>query len=189
MSASDGGGGTNVAVNLASEAERPLIEGLFQFYAYDFSEMEPAASAAFEFNAQGRFEAYPYLDEYWRTDSRWPLLIRANERVVGFALINTLSHRGGAIERNMAEFFVARKHRRRGIEVGRGVAAEAVRQILSSYPGQWEVAVAERNAAAKSFWPRAIATAPNVREFVRLDGDRKHWRGPIYSFRAAQDGW
>ena len=98
--------------------------------------------------------------------------------MAGFALINTLSHHGESIEHNMAEFFVARKHRRRG------VATEAVRQILSRYPGYWEVAVAERNLAAKSFWPFAIAVAPNVNCLVRLEGDGEHWRGPIWSFRA-----
>ena len=85
-----------VSVTPASEAERPLIEGLMQFYIYDFSEMEPVDSDAFEFDSAGRFPAYPHLDAYWREDKRWPLLIRANDRVVGFALINTLSHRGGA---------------------------------------------------------------------------------------------
>jgi predicted acetyltransferase len=82
----------------------------------------------------------------------------------------------------MAEFFVARKHRRCG------VATEAVRQVLRLYPGYWEVAVAERNLAARAFWPRALAAAPNICQLVRLDGDGEHWRGPIWSFRAVPFG-
>jgi predicted acetyltransferase len=107
-------------------------------------------------------------------------LIRLKDKPVGFALLNTNSHRGGTIERNMGEFFVARKHRRRGL------ATEAIRQILVLYPGRWEVAVAERNLVAKAFWPRAIAAASNVSELIRLEGDREHWRGPIWSFLAAK---
>src|SRR5262249_36282657 len=116
----------DVTIHLAAKADKAVIEGLFQFYIYDFSEMEPVTSAAFEFNDQGRFAPYPHLDDYWKAGDRWSLLIKKGKLNVGFALINTLSHRdGGRVERNMAEFFVARKHRRHG------VAAEAVRHILT----------------------------------------------------------
>jgi predicted acetyltransferase len=170
---------SGVRVRLARRSEKALIQGLSQFYIYDFSELEPAGSTEFEFDGRGRFLPLPYLDDHWSRDGSFPLLIQFDERPVGFALINTVSHRGGTVERNMGEFFVARKHRRRGI------AMEAVRQALSQYPGRWEVAVAERNLAAKAFWPRAIAAAPNVSDIVRLEGDAEHWRGPIWSFRAA----
>ena len=64
------------------------------------------------------------------------------------------------------------------------LATQAVRQILAQYPGHWEIAVAERNVAAKAFWPRAIGTAPNVSQLVQFRGDGEHWRGPIWSFRS-----
>ena len=76
----------------------------------------------------------------------------------------------------MGEFFVVRQHRRHG------VATEAVQQVLSLYRGRWEVAVAERNVAAKAFWPKAIASAPNVSGIQRLEGDGVLWRGPIWTF-------
>ena len=169
-----------VSVTPASRAERPLIAGLLQFYFYDFSEWEPAGSDDFNFDARGNLGDYPYLDAYWREHGRWPLLIRVDAKPAGFCLINQVSHRdGGAVERNMAEFFVARKYRRHG------VASEAVRQILARHPGRWEVAVVERNAAAKLFWPRAIAAAPGVSELTRIEGDGEHWRGPIWTFRSS----
>jgi predicted acetyltransferase len=171
---------TEVSVRLASVSEKPLIEGLSQFYIYDFSEMEPANSANLEFNNQGGFGPLPDINDYWNKEGFYPLLICLKNKPVGFALLNTNSHRGGTIERNMGEFFVARKHRRRGF------ATEAIGQILLLYPGCWEVAVAERNSAAKAFWPRAISSAPNVSELIRLEGDGEHWRGPIWSFLAAK---
>ena len=168
-----------VTVDLARPSEQPLLEGLLQFYFYDFSEMEPDGSDAMEFDARGQFGLYEYLPEYWREEGRVPLVIRRGGKPVGFALLNRHSHRAGAeVERNMAEFFVARKHRRHG------VASDAVRQILAAYPGRWEVAVVARNLAAQSFWPRAIAAAPNVTDLVRHEGDRRHWTGPIWSFLA-----
>lgn len=167
-----------VSVEPARTDERCLIEGLFQFYAYDFSEF--SARGSLEFDANGRISIDPGLDAYWRDPERWPLIIRAGEQVAGFALLNTHSHRGGRVERNMAEFFVARRFRRRG------VATAAVHQIFRLHPGDWEVAVAAANAAALAFWPRAIESAPNVSRVTRLEGDGEHWTGPIWSFAAAR---
>ena len=167
-----------VSVTLASDFERTLIERLSQFYIYDFSEMEPPSSSQMEFSDQGDYLPLIELETYWRIQGFHPLMIRVKDRLAGFALINTLSRHGGRTEHNMAEFFIARKHRRRG------VATEAVRQTLARYPGRWEIAVAERNLVARAFWPRAIAAAPDVSELVQLDGDGGRWRGPIWSFRS-----
>ena len=164
---------------IARADQRPLIEGLLRFYLYDFSEMEPVGSDDLELDESGGFGPYPDLGGYWSGPDRVPLLIRVANHPAGFALLNTLSHRGGRVQRNMAEFFIGRKHRRQG------VAREAVRQILSLYPGRWEVAVVARNAAAQAFWPRAIGAAPNVTSLLRVEGDGARWRGPIWTFLAS----
>jgi predicted acetyltransferase len=167
-----------VTVSEASSAEQALIEAMARFYIYDFSEMEPASSTDFELDDQGDFGRLPYIDDYWRVAGAHALVIRVDDRPAGFALINTQSHRGGFVERNMGEFFVVRKHRRQG------VATEAVDQALRLYPGRWEVAIVERNVAAKAFWPRAIGSAPNVSDLQLLESDGALWRGPIWGFVA-----
>lgn len=169
----------NITVTTASSAERELLESLFQFYVHDFSEFAAPGSTAFEFDAAGRFAAYPHMASYWGDTGRWPLLIRVDERVAGFALVNTISHCGETIDRSMAEFFVARKYRRDGI------ASEAVRQVFEMHPGKWEVAVAMRNLPALAFWPKAIARAPTVSNIARREQNDENWRGPIWHFRAA----
>jgi predicted acetyltransferase len=167
-----------ICVRVAEASERALIEGLLQFYVYDFSELEPQDSERLDFNENGRFDVLIRLDDYWQgREGFHALLILAGGRPAGFALVNTTSHRGAAVERNMGEFFVARKYRRRG------VAREAVRQILALYRGHWEIAVTARNAAAQAFWPQAIAAA-HASDIVRHEGDGVQWRGPIWSFRA-----
>jgi predicted acetyltransferase len=91
-------------------------------------------------------------------------------------LINSHSHSGRLVDRNMGEFFVMRKYRRCG------VASAAVRTILTRYPGRWEAAIMQRNTAAQAFWPRAVAATPGVRDLATLQGDGVNWTGPILSF-------
>jgi predicted acetyltransferase len=167
----------SVSVSEASTSERRLIECLMQFYIYEF--MWPSSSIHIECDDQNRCPPFADLNRYWRIEGFHPLLIRVEGRLAGFALINTHSRHGEKIELNMAEFFIAREHR------GRGVATEAVRLILAQYPGRWEIAVAEHNVAAKMFWSRTLAATPNVGRLVRLEGDGKRWRGPIWSFQSA----
>lgn len=168
-----------VEIALAAPDERSLIEGLFQFYAYDFSELEPADSEDFEPGPDGRFPPYAWMGRYWSDPSRTPLIIRWRGLTAGFALVNAMTHSGQPVEHNMAEFFVMRKHRRRG------VAKAAVRAILTRLPGAWEVAAAERNHAARAFWPAAVAATPGVRDLVTLQGDGVNWTGPILRFTVA----
>ena len=169
-----------VTVESARPDQRATIETLFQLYAHDFSAFAVnPLSPPHTLGEDGRFPPYPFLDQYWRDDGAVPLLIRDDGGLAGFALINTHSHRdGGHIGRNMAEFFVARPHRRRG------VASAAVRLILAGYPGRWEIAVAARNRPAKAFWPRAIAGSRNVGAVEIVEGDGINWGGPIYVFGA-----
>ena len=168
-----------LSVTPATLEEKALIDGLAQFYIYDFSEMGPSTTN-FPLNALGRFNPLPGFDDFWRREGWHALVIRSGDEIAGFALLNDHSHlTGREVEHNMGEFFVARGFRRHG------VATAAVRQLLADYPGHWEVAVAERNTAARAFWPKAIAAAPNVSNIVQHQGDGQHWRGPIWSFDAA----
>ena len=167
----------DVSVAPATQAERALIEGMFQFYIYDFSEMTPAEPDDFELEADGTFGRYEYMDAYWREPARVPLIIRAGGRVAGFALINGHSHSGQPVDRNFGEFFVMRKYRRGG------VASAAVSAIVTAYPGVWEAAIMQRNTAAQAFWPRAVAATPGVRDVETIQGDGVEWTGPILRFR------
>jgi len=165
-----------ITVTTAAEAERPLIEAMFQYYIYDFSEMGSPDDDDFDLDPDGTFGRYEYMGAYWREPARTPLLIRRGGRLAGFALINDHSHSGLPLDRNFAEFFVMRKYRRAG------VASAAVRQILTRYPGCWEAAMMQRNAAAQVFWPRAVAATPRVRDIATIEGDGLEWTGPILRF-------
>jgi predicted acetyltransferase len=165
-----------VTIAPASEAERPLIEAMFQYYVYDFSEMGSPDDDDFDLDADGTFGRYDHMDAYWREPARVPLLIRRGGKLAGFALINDHSHSGQPLDRNFGEFFVMRKYRRGG------VASAAVREILTRYPGRWEAAIMQRNVAAQAFWPRAVAATPGVGDVTMLQGDGVEWTGPILRF-------
>ena len=165
-----------IVLEHARPEQQPAIENMFQLYTHDFSE-QWWDRADGELREDGRFAPYN-LDPYWKEPGRIPLVLRLEERLVGFALLDDRSHTAsGALDRNMAEFFIARKHRRSG------VGTAAAQAIFSAYPGRWEADVARRNAGALAFWRNAIATHPNVSEISETDVANALWNGWVLRFR------
>ncbi len=165
----------DIELKIAEPHERPVIENMMQLYIHDFSEFWAGREDG-ELGPDGRFFDYP-LDSYWRDEAHIPLLLRSEGRLVGFALLNARPHSGRALDRNMAEFFIVRKHRRGGMGT---VAAQA---IFSRFPGVWETAVARANAAALAFWRKAAANHPGVSVLEEADFVTADWNGPILRFR------
>jgi predicted acetyltransferase len=165
-----------VEVALAAPHEQAVLERLLQLYIHDFSEILPAGDPQGDLGPDGRFPRYP-LEDFWRDEALVPLLIRIDGRLAGFALLDRTSHSGRPVERNMREFFIVRKHRRRGAGV------RAAQAIFSRWPGQWEAAVMRANAAALPFWRRAAATHPQAEALEEIDARPPDWDGPILRFR------
>lgn len=167
---------SDVDIAVARADERELIANLFQLYTHDFSEFW-AGRPDGELQDDGRFADYPYLADYWVEPDRIPLIFRIADRPVGFALVNSHSHSGLPLDRNVAEFFVVRKHRRGG------TGAAAARAVFSRYPGVWEAAVVRKNTGALAFWRKAIAGHPTVSDIEERDYQTANWAGPILRFR------
>jgi predicted acetyltransferase len=166
----------NVTLEAAGPNRRETFANLFQLYTHDFSEQWAGADRG-ELSEAGLFETYPPLDAYWAEPGRAPFLIRVDGHVAGFVLINRYSHSGLPLDHAVAEFFVVRKHRRGG--VGRAAALAAI----APRPGQWELAVARRNAGAPAFW-RGVADAAATGPVDELDTSDP-WNGYILRFRVA----
>ena len=162
----------------ALPSQAHTIQNLMQLYVHDFSEQWSDMERG-ELGDDGLFPEYPYLETYWHKNGHIPLLIKRGGHLAGFALINDHSHSGLPVDRNMAEFFIVRKHRRGG--VGTAVA----HTIFSRYPGQWEAAVARRNVGALGFWRNAIRQHPSARDVEENDVETAEWNGPILRFRIA----
>src|SRR6185369_10852615 len=102
-----------------TDEERVVLENLFQLYVHDWSEILPL-----EVGDDGRFTTRA-LDPYvHRNDGRHAFLLRADGQLAGFVLIAEQSRLTGATGVcDLAELFVMRGHRRRG--VGRAAAFAA----------------------------------------------------------------
>ena len=159
----------------ADEAE--TLARLLQLYLHDFSAFAPFESPYGEIGEDGSF-AYANLPSYLSEPRREALFVRVRGRLAGFVLVNDWSASGRPVDYAIAEFFIARKYRRRGI------GTEVVRQVIAARPGQWEVAVLSDNVPAVAFWRRALP-AVHAGAIEVIDGDGERWRGPI--FRLTRD--
>jgi predicted acetyltransferase len=162
-----------VAVIPATAEQEPVLANLFQLYAHDFSEI-----LDLPLQGDGRFGGYKDLPLYWSEPGRHPFLVWVDGKLAGFVLVKKGSEfSGNQNVWDMAEFFVIRAYRRRG--VGNQIAHEVWRR----FPGMWEVRVMEANVSPRRFWERAISgfTGPAIQP-VRLEKAGEGW--DIFSFES-----
>ena len=128
----------------ASYQQKQIINNLMQFYMYDFSEF-----VNIDIEADGFFAAYKNLDDYWNDENRFPYIIQNEERPIGFALVRLIESAQRSYY-SIAEFFVLKKYRKKGI--GKQIAI----QLFNLHKGLWEVFQRETNKPAQLFWSNVI---------------------------------
>jgi len=162
----------DIEVIPAAREQEGLLANLLELYVYDFSEL-----LGLEPGDDGRF-GYPQLPLYWSEKGRHAFLVRAEAKPAGFVLVKQgRGVLGGELVWDVAEFFVLRGYRRRGI--GMQVAHDVWRR----FPGMWEVRVLEANVAAGRFWTRAVErfTGEDAKP-VRIAKDRQWWQ--VFAFES-----
>ena len=145
--------------------EQALMQRLFEFYLYDFSEMEHS-----DVDEEGWFvpSSRPWLARYWTEPGKHALLLRVNDKPAGLVLVDESSpitesgHR-----RYIGAFFVARAYRRRGI--GTAIA----RDVFQRFPGAWQVLQVRKNPIAQDFWRRVIGAYTGGRYTERWVSERE----------------
>jgi predicted acetyltransferase len=156
----------------ATREQEPVLANLLELYAHDFSEFHDV-----EIGPDGRF-GYASLPLYWTDPARHPFLAMVDGRLAGFVLVKQGSEMtGNTAAWDIAEFFVLRAYRRRGI------GTRLAHQVWSRFPGPWEVRIMPSNAAAHHFWARAVAkfTGSAVHPVLIEKGDQA-WR--LFSFES-----
>lgn len=164
----------NVQCTLADPSDHQRLLALLQLYVYDFSEILPLEVAE-----DGRFHA-PSVTAKLTAPDNYAFLIRVDDRLAGFALVQPRSYlTGDAGVFDMAELFVMRRHRHRGI--GERVAS----WLFDRFRGSWEVRQKAENHAATAFWRRIIGRYTDG-QFAELLLDDERWRGPVQRFDSAR---
>lgn len=165
--------------------QEPILANLLQLYLHDLT-----AFHDLPLGPDGRY-AYAHLSLYWTEPDRHPFFITLTGELAGFALIKMVKRdEERDVKRDedrssdqpvwdMAEFFVIRSLRRRG------VGAQAAHQLWRRFPGAWQVRVMQSNRAALRFW------AGTISEFcgapvnpVAVQKDNKQWS--VFSFHSGQ---
>lgn len=166
-------------IRALQRSDARLLAALFQFYVYDFSELEHRDSNRLALNADGLFNVEIPQVDHWLSPGRWGYIISAAGHPAGFALVNAVSPTGRTIDFNMSEFFIARKYRRQNF------GTRAVHDIFARHRGRWEIGVIQPNVGARAFWPKAITQAADATGVEMLDGSVSGWPGPVWTFSNA----
>ena len=166
-----------VSVRDCRDEDRHWIASVYRDYLNDL-----ASSATGLFPALPEFgHREPDQLQTWFAEANTQVMtVLYGDEPVGFAKIKLLRARvqsaaagagsgARAVESpefSMAEFFIARAHRRRGF------GAQAVRLILDRFTGCWLISELLRNQTAVHFWRRVVATyTDGVYQEAILDGE------------------
>ena len=114
----------------ATKQDLETVQNLGRFYVYEMSRY-CGFLPTWEVPASGLYECID-LSPYWKERDHYPFILRVNQELAGFALINKIGT-SPDVDWNMGEFFVVSKFQGKGI--GRSVAE----QIFNRFPGVWEV--------------------------------------------------
>jgi predicted acetyltransferase len=135
----------NLAISRIGPESDVLLRNLFEHYCHDMSEwfdVDTEADGSYSYDTAS----------VWASEQE-VYLATVDTSIAGFALIGSgADWLGDTGARDVHEFFVLRKFRRRG--VGKQMAA----LLWNEHPGEWLVRVLEANAPAVLFWRTAISS-------------------------------
>ena len=147
-------------VRAETPADRAALHRLYALYLHDLSEF----TGHYALDAEAHWTP-SYLDDMLGRPECHCLLARSGGAAAGFALVATqpFPYMPGDADAHLAEFFVAKPYRRRG--VGRAAAELALRR----FPGRWSLAVVDANAPAFAFW-RAVVAELAGNAYAEIEG-------------------
>jgi predicted acetyltransferase len=156
----------------ATRKQRDVLRNLFDLYAYDFSEM-----TATDVEPSGRYTPDDFLTGFWDHAIFHPFLLSEEGHWAGFAFVERGSYITPGFNQHwlMEEFFVVRKYRRRGL------GTWFARELLTRFPGIWEIGQIPENKAATQFWRRTLRLAVKG-EFDEVTVSNERWEGLVQRF-------
>ncbi|WP_317930720.1 GNAT family N-acetyltransferase [Halioxenophilus sp. WMMB6] len=148
-----------VTLKAIEEPARAILENLYTYYVYEFSQFMP-----WELDSSGQ---YPFnrssLDSYWQKPGYSPYFIYADGSLAGFVLLRP--YPGAPQVNDIEQFFVLRRFK------GKGVGKRAFATLVERHPGPWQIRVLKENHGALNFWRSAVAAVADGDFDERLDVD------------------
>ena len=134
----------SIEILKVNKKDKDIIANLMQFYQYDFTDF-----GGEHLGERAKF-TYKYFDCYWEDSDRHPFLILYDKQIAGFSFVNEYSHLGYENAHSIAEFFILRYFRKKGI------GFQAAKKIIEKFPGKWEISQTEKNVNAQKFWLKFV---------------------------------
>ncbi|SRR5579883_100415 len=159
----------------ATVEDYPVIQNMGRFYVYDMSEYL-GSDEGWEISENGLYECIDFK-KYWEDKDSFPFLVRYKNEIAGFVIVDKKGS-SSDIDFNMAQFFIVRKFKNKGI--GRYVAQQCFKKFL----GIWEVMVIPGNEGAYRFWRSTIKnyTNNNFTEYTRDIAHFNNSRKNVFKF-------
>lgn len=149
----------------ATLVDYPTIQNMGRFYVYDMSEY-----MGWDIPDDGLYECIDFR-KYWEINDAYPFLIRYRHELVGFVIVDKKGSEE-TIDFNMAQFFILRKFKNKGI--GEYVA----HRCFDQFKGTWEVMVIPGNEGAYRFW-RKIITKYIHHNFIEYTREIPHFENSV----------
>jgi predicted acetyltransferase len=162
-----------VKVELVEIVDRRTLEDLVQLYSYDFTEF-----IDIDVGPDGRYD-FIDVDGTFDKPTHHACFICVDNALAGFALAYEDAAFRDPSRRTwwMAEFFVLRAYRRKG--VGRHAAT----MLFDRLGGTWEIGQIPANEPAQAFW-RSVIGSYTGGDFEEFYVDDERWTGPVQCFDA-----
>ena len=150
-----------------SRADRQWIESIYRDYLNDLA---PLGTGVFPTLPEFGHREPDQLASWFADSSAHLLTVLKDDKPVGFAMVRggQMLPGRGAVDFSMAEFFISRPWRRRG------VGQEAVRLILDRFAGRWHIMEYLRNPAAVAFWRQVVSAYTAGAYQERAEGGEIH---------------
>lgn len=139
----------NVQLHKAEPSDMQVVQNLVGYYIYDLSEY-----MGWPCTPEGHFVGCAPWLTFWSQEGKHAFMLRSDTEIAGFALVDG-SQKNQEMDYLMAEFFVLRKFRRKG--VGETIA----NQLFALFPGNWVVSQLVKNTPAVAFWRKVIGCYTN----------------------------
>jgi predicted acetyltransferase len=138
---------SNINIVRAHKEDKATIQNLGRFYVYEMSRY-CGFLPTWETPSNGLFQCID-LSSYCEQADRYAFLIKVDDELAGFVLINKVGSTPD-VDWNIGEFFIVSKFQ------GKGVGGYVAEQVFNQFPGIWETSQIPENTAAIEFWDKVV---------------------------------